>query len=327
MNDDATLPHDPVAVDDRSPALQTMRREVLAGLREQPKRLPSHYLYDEIGARLFEQICEQPEYYPTRTEAAIMQRQMPAIVDAIGPGAILIEPGSGSGEKAEFVLSHMRQPAGFVPIDIAAEQLQEVANRINARFPDVHVQPICADFSALGDVCLEDFGTTHRCVFFPGSTIGNFLPNDAVALLRRMARLAGAEGRILIGVDLRKDRAVLEPAYNDDAGVSAAFALNYLTRLTNELHAELDPDAFFYAAPYNEAQGRIEMSLVSRRAQTIRINGERIHLAADEPIITEYSYKHTPETFADLAAKADLRVAAFWTDPRSWFSVQYLQPQ
>lgn len=312
-------------VHDLAPETAQMRTEVLAGLQQEPKRFPSHYLYDDRGARLFEQICEVEEYYVTRTEKAVMRQHAADISRHIGARAVLIEPGSGAGEKAQALLAELDEPAAYVPIDVAGEQLAEVAADIDRSYPEVDVVPVCADFTAKHELPLDQVDGERRVVYFPGSTIGNFEPAEARELLRRMAELAGPDGGVLIGVDLKKDPAILEPAYDDAAGVSAAFGQNILVRLNRELGADFDLEQFEYRARYDEARGRIEMALVSQSDQDVTIGETTIRFEAGERAVTEYSYKYTLAEFAQLAAEAGLTVVKAWTDPKQLFSVQYAE--
>ncbi len=316
---------DSVQLTDCSPQTAKMRADVLRGLSQTPKQLPSQYLYDECGARLFEQICELDEYYLTRTEISILRRYLPQMAGAVGPRPLVVEPGSGEGIKTRLLLEHLDDPVGYVPIDIAREQLVEAAESLNAEFPALEVLPVCADFT--GEYALPAPTRPHErvLVFFPGSTIGNFTPQQAGRLLARLGRLCRPAGGLLVGVDLKKDRATLEAAYDDAAGVSAAFALNYLVRLNRELGAEFDLDQFGYQAPYNERLGRIEMSLVSRRAQRVRLDRTVVHFGRGELVHTEFSYKYDLRGFAALASQAGLSVARVWTDPQRRFSLQYLE--
>lgn len=301
-----------------------MLGDVLAGLRATPKFLPSAYLYDARGAELFERICDQPEYYLTRTEVGILRSNMEAIAAAVGPGALVVEPGSGDGRKSTQLLEGLTEPAGYVPIDISREQLVTVAARMNERFPDVEVIPVCADFNDDPPLPHAARGARRNLVFFPGSTIGNLEPDRAVEVLVHLRTLAGPGGRILIGVDRRKDRARLEAAYDDAAGLSRAFAMNYLRRLNEELDADFDLNAFDYAAPWDERSGRIEMALVSLADQEVRIAGNPVTLEQGERIRTEYSCKYEPEEFARLAGRAGLGVTHRWSDPEALFSVVLL---
>lgn len=313
-----------ITVHDCEPTTETMRDDVLRGLAQDPKMLPSQYLYDERGARLFERICETEEYYLTRTEIAILRQNMDAIVDRIGPGAMVIEPGSGSGVKTQLLLENLEDPAGYVPIDVAKQQLAEFAGQMDQRFPELNVIPVCADFTNGYDLPEFENAVRKRVAYFPGSTIGNFTPTVAVDVLRHMAELCDGDGGVIIGVDLKKDRAIVEPAYDDAAGVSRDFALNCLVRLNRELDADFRLEQFGYEAPYNEAHGRIEMALVSRCRQVANVDGVGVSFDSDERVRTEYSYKYHPDEFAALAEDAGLEVADIWTDPEHLFSVQYL---
>ena len=311
---------------DLEPRRAAMRADVLRGLAATPKYLPSQYLYDERGAKLFEDICELDEYYLTRTEFSILRRALPAIARRIGPRALVIEPGSGSGIKARLLLSGLEDPAGFIPVDISRLQLVEVAATFQERSPELEVMPVCADFTEGFELPAGTEDERRRICFLPGSTIGNFDPEPAVQVLRRLTEACGPEGGVLIGVDLKKPREILEPAYDDARGVSRAFALNYLTRLNRELAADFVPAQFGYQAPYHDEHGRIEMSLVSKVAQTVPLGDATVSFAAGELISTEYSYKFDLEGFASLAARAGLAVRDVWTDDRHYFSVQYLTP-
>jgi dimethylhistidine N-methyltransferase len=292
-----------------------------------PKVLPSQYLYDERGAQLFERICEADEYYLTRTEIAILRRHIDAIVERVGPGALVIEPGSGSGIKTELLLENLQDPVGYVPIDVAKQQLAEFAAQMDERFPALDISPVCADFTSEYELPPCGGAVRTRVAYFPGSTIGNFTPPRAVDVLRHLAELCEDDGGVLIGVDLKKDRAILEPAYDDVAGVSRDFALNYLVRLNLELDADFKLEQFGYEAPYNADRGRIEMALVSRCRQVAHIDGVDVSFDEGERVRTEYSYKYSPDEFAALAANAGLKVTDIWTDRERLFSVQYLTPR
>jgi L-histidine Nalpha-methyltransferase len=298
-------------------------RDVLAGLASRPKRLPCKYFYDEAGSRLFEQICELPEYYPTRCELAILRRHAGRMMELLGPSGVLIEYGSGAGLKTRLLLERMRRGAVYVPVDISRDHLLATAARLAADFPHVEVVPVCADFTRPFRLPASLGTSRRRNVYFSGSTIGNFGPAEAVGLLRDIARLVGPAGGLLIGVDLKKDRAILEPAYDDCRGVTAAFNLNLLARINAELKADFDLDAFRHVAFYDEAHGRIEMHLESRKRQSVTVAGRRFDLAAGERICTEYSHKYSFEDFAGLAREAGMTVREVWTDPEGLFSVQY----
>lgn len=301
--------------------------EILAGLCSTPKTLPCKLFYDAVGSELFERICELPEYYPTRTEIGILRGNIASIADRIGPGAMLIEYGSGASVKTRILLDHLREPAAYVPIDISREMLVETAHVLHASYPDLEILPVCADYTADYALPAPAKPGAHPVFFYPGSTIGNFEPAAAAAFLGAMRAHIGADthGGLLIGVDLRKDPAVLEAAYDDAAGVTAEFNLNVLARLNREHGADFDLKAFDHRALYNEVESRIEMYLVSREDQEVRVAGGTVEFAAGETICTEYSYKYGLADFAELATRAAFRVAEVWTDEDRLFSVQYLE--
>jgi L-histidine Nalpha-methyltransferase len=298
--------------------------DVLAGLAKPQKELPPKYFYDARGSALFEAICELPEYYLTRTETAIMRGRGAEMAQRLGPGCALIEFGSGSARKTR-ILIEAAAPAAYLAIDIAREQLEATAADLARDFPRLEVIAVCADYSrpiALPQLAAP--GSHRRAIYFPGSTIGNLVPTDARAFLRNAARLAGAGGGLLIGVDLKKDTARLNAAYNDARGVTAEFNLNLLARISRELGAALDPSAFRHFAFYNEALGRIEMHLVSTKAQAITIGGGVFRFRVDETIHTENSYKYSIAEFQELASGAGLAPVECWTDPEQLFAVHYL---
>jgi len=308
----------------RTSPLTRFRADVLAGLSAPAKTLPCKYLYDDRGSRLFDQICDLPEYYPTRTELGILRRHVGDMAAALGENCLVIEYGSGSGTKTPLLLERLRHPAGYVPVEINRDHLLASAAALQRRFPDLDVLPVWADFTGDFDVPATRRVPRRRAVFFPGSTIGNFGPTCAIRLMEGVARRCGPGGAFLVGVDLRKSKAVLEPAYDDAAGVTAAFNKNLLVRINRELGADFDLDQFGHRAVFDEKHSRIEMHLVSRRRQAVHLDRHTINFAAGETICTEYSYKYTPEAFRDLARGAGLSVRQVWTDPAGWFSVQYL---
>src|SRR5262245_19265612 len=305
-----------------SPTAQ-FREDVLAGLSRPSKGLPCKYFYDDRGSELFELICDLPEYYPTRTEIAILRRHVGAMADALGRRCLIIEYGSGSSRKTPLLLERLREPAGYVPVDISREHLFASAAEVARRFPAMPVRPVWADFT--GPFEVPDLPAERRAVFFPGSTIGNFGPAEATRLMHGMVEHCGHSGAVLIGVDLRKAREIVEPAYDDAAGVTAEFNRNLLVRINRELGADFDVDQFAHRAFFNSEQSRIEMHLVSRRPQTVRIGDATIRFARGESICTEYSYKYTREVFRDLAAAAGLSVRQVWVDEEGLFCVQYLE--
>jgi dimethylhistidine N-methyltransferase len=314
----------PLALNRRSP-LALFRREVLAGLSRPRKELPCKYFYDARGSALFERICEQPEYYLTRTELAITRRHAADLAAALGPRCLLVEFGSGSSVKTPLLLERLPDPAGYVPVDISREHLLASAAALAARFPGLEVLPVWADFTTPFTLPAPRHPAARRAVYFPGSTIGNFGPDEAVRLLAGIAALGGPGGGLVIGVDLRKPAAAVEPAYNDAAGVTAAFNLNLLARINRELGADFDLDAFEHRAFFDEDHSRIEMHLVSRRPQAVHLGRATVRFAPGEGIRTEYSYKYSREAFARLAHAAGLAVRRVWTDDTGLFSVQYLE--
>ena len=298
--------------------------EVIAGLGAAEKTLPCKYFYDARGSELFEQICELEEYYPTRADLEATTRNIDSIVDEVGPGCVLVELGSGSSTKTRVLLDHLPDIVGYVPIDISQAALDQSAASLRAEYPDLEILPTCADYTSTVDVPKTKREPTRTLIYFPGSTIGNFHPPDAIRFLRRIAVACGPNGAALIGADLKKDKDRLERAYDDAKGVTAAFNLNLLTRINRELGANFDLDAFAHAARYDETLGRIEMHLVSQREQTVTIGSQTFSFAAQETIRTEESYKYDNAGFRAMAAEAQLAVDAVWTDENGLFSLQYL---
>jgi dimethylhistidine N-methyltransferase len=310
--------------DERRPPASELLEVARHGLALKPKRLPSWLFYDERGSALFEQICEQPEYYLTRCEIALMEEHAGDIADSLGGDVRLVEYGSGSGRKTRMLLRHLHQPVSYVPVEISPEPLLQSVQRLAREFPQLPLQPLCADFSRPLRLPIPPRAPRRTVLYFPGSTIGNFEAHDAVALLRKMRNEMGDAGGILIGVDLKKDPAVIEAAYNDRAGVTAEFTLNMLARLNREIGSDFDLAAFAHRARYNPMAGRIETQLVSRREQQVAIGRHKVRFGVDEAIQVEYSCKYSLEDFAALADKAGLAVQRVWTDPQRMFSVQYL---
>jgi len=310
--------------DGRTPPASGLLEIVRRGLRAQPKRLPSWLFYDAQGSALFERICEQPEYYLTRCETALMEAQSASIADTLGVNVRLVEYGSGSATKTRLLLEHMAVPVSYVPVEISPEPLQQSVQRLGAHFPQLPVQPLCADFTRPLRLPIPPRAPRRTVVYFPGSTIGNFDTREAVALLRKMRAEMGENGGILIGVDLKKDPAVIEAAYNDAAGITAEFTLNMLARLNRELGSDFDLGAFRHRAHYNALAGRIETSLVSQRTQKVRVGRGQVAFGEGEAIRVEISCKYSMEDFAAVAGKAGLEVLRVWVDPERMFSVQYL---
>lgn len=313
-------------VADFSPDEEVMLDDVLRGLALPAKNIPSLYFYDQRGSELFDAITALPEYYPTRTEIAILETHGAEMAAALGPGVRLIELGSGAAVKTELLLARLDSPAAYVPVEISREHLQAAAARIAADFPGLEVLPVTADFTEPFELPEPKRSRVQRNVaFFPGSTIGNFPRTMAADLLRATRREVGPGGAMLVGVDLVKDRAVLEHAYNDDAGVTAQFNRNLLVRLNRELGADFDLGGFRHEAVWDETHERIEMQLVSRRQQSVRIAGRSFDFAPGEILVTEYSHKYTPDGFRALAEASGFSVARLWTDPEKLFSVQLLE--
>ncbi len=305
------------------PPVANVAAAALAGLRATPKTLPPKLFYDDEGCRLFEAITRLPEYYVTRTERALLADTAPAIGARVPEHAAVVEYGASSPDKAAILLAALTRPAAYVPIDVALAAVAETGRQIAAWFPRLSVHPIAADFTAAIALPREIDGL-KRVGFFPGSTIGNFEPQAAIAFLRRVRTALGAGAFLCVGVDLAKDPAILVPAYDDAAGVTAAFNLNLLRRLNREAVADFDLDGFAHRAVWNADESRIEMHLVSRRAQTVRIARETIAFAAGETIHTENSYKHTASAFTRLAASGGWSPVAMWTDPEALFSIHLL---
>lgn len=314
-----------VAFHDLSPATGSFRDDVLRGLQQTPKQLDPKYFYDAVGSALFDAICGLAEYYPTRTETALMHAHADAMAAQLGAGCALIEFGSGMGRKSRLLIAAAR-PAVYLPIDISGETLRAAAQGLVHDFPALPVVAVCADYSQPFELPLPAaFADRRRIVFFPGSTIGNFDPDEAVAFLVNAARLAGSGGGLLIGVDLKKDPATLEAAYDDPQGVTAAFNLNLLARINRELAGDFDVRAFRHRARYVAERGRVEMHLESLRFQSASIGGERIVFQRGETIHTENSYKYTPEEFQALAARAGFSARHCWIDAQRLFSIHYME--
>lgn len=310
--------------DDRRPPLNEVLEIAQHGLGLKPKRLPSWLFYDARGSDLFEQICEQPEYYLTRCETALMEAHAESIAETLGSDVRLVEYGSGHAIKTRLLLQHLHQPVAYVPVEISPEPLRLSVERLESEFPQLPVQPLCADFTKALRLPIPPRAARRTVVYFPGSTIGNFESREAAVLLRKMRNEMGDAGGILVGVDLKKDPAVLEAAYNDRAGITADFTLNMLRRLNREIGSDFDLSAFSHRAHYNPMAGRIETHIVSRRDQQAKVGRLNIGFRADEAVQVEYSCKYSLEDFAALAARAGLAVMQVWTDPQQMFSVQYL---
>lgn len=305
---------------------ETFQSDVLAGLAASPKAVPPKHFYDKVGSHLFEAITELSEYYPTRTETALLKNAAAEISDYISPGAALVEFGSGASVKTRLILDAAPQTAVYVPVDISEDALAVAASAINADYPDLAVAPLAGDFT--DDLELpESAGGRPRTGFFPGSTIGNFEHEDAVAFLRAAARMLRAGAQFVVGVDLVKDPAVLVRAYDDAQGVTAAFNKNLLGRINRELSGDFDLTAFAHRSIWNPDKSRVEMHLVSLKDQTAHAAGQAFRFAAGETIHTENSHKFTPEGFSRLAGQAGWRTLKLWTSPEPAFAVFMLAVQ
>jgi len=313
-----------VRIVDFHPNVGDLRAEALEGLLRSEKTLPCKYFYDALGARLFEAITELPEYYPTRTELGIMSRAVHEMAESIGPHATLVEFGSGVGLKTQKLLDALIDPSGCVLIDISRGALEASAYQLADRYDDLEVIAVCADYTQPLRLPRPHRPSSRTVAFFPGSTIGNFTHDEAVSFLERVADLVGQGGGLLVGIDRKKDPKVIEEAYNDSLGVTAAFNLNILHRL-NQSGANFDISTFRHHAPYVESEGRIEMRLVSELDQSVRIGGAEIALSAGEHILTEYSHKYDLQQFEDMARAAGFRLTRQWSDENDWFSVCFLE--
>ena len=309
---------------DFSPDLGDFRTALIQGLSGHSKSIPCRFLYDARGSALFDRICELPEYYPTRTELGILTACAPEIAERAGPAAQMIELGGVNSSKARILLDALEAPAAYIPVDISREHLKASAHAIGAEKPELEVLAVCADYTQPFELP-EAPGGGMRLGFFPGSTIGNLQPDEAIMFLAAWAERLGPGAAMVVGVDLRKDASILEPAYDDAQGVTADFSRNLLVRANRELGADFDVDAFAHRARYDAAHGRIEIHLESLKAQTVHIDGVALSFAAGERIHTENSYKYSIEGFRGIARAAGFRPAAVWTDPNQLFSVHWLE--
>ena len=307
-----------------APVRQEFLADVLEGLSRQQKQLPPKYFYDERGARLFEAICTLDEYYIPATETAIMADHVDEMVRLLGEDVLLIEYGCGDCAKTRMLLDRLRSPAGFVPIDISSEQLRRVTSDLELSYPDIEMMPVCADYTRHYTLPRPSRRFSRKVVYFPGSTLGNFDPLPARDFLDHICETCGPGGALLIGIDLRKDPAVLHRAYNDRDGVTAEFNLNILARINRELGADFRLDGFEHYAFFNPSASRVEMHLVSLREQEVHVGGMTVGFSVGESIWTENSYKYTTEDFERFISRTGFEVRRAWTDEREWFSVQYL---
>ena len=323
MREQTSRKSDKVVFRNEHPDLSHSREEILAGLQTTQKTVNPKWFYDEYGSQLFDQITRLPEYYPTRTEVAILTENREQISARCGHGCLFIEPGSGSSEKVRILLDTL-QPAAYVPMDISADFLQSAALELGGEYPWLDIYAVCADFNQ-GWSFLDALPAGKRVVFYPGSTIGNLEPKLAAEFLIRVRDMMGENGGALVGVDTHKSTDRLNAAYNDSQGVTAKFNLNVLRRLNEVMDAEFEEDSFRHHAFYNTEVRRIEMHLVSERKQSVRCNGGTVEFALGETLHTESSYKYTAQSFAALVEAAGLKLAQSWMDADELFSVHYLE--
>ena len=303
--------------------VERFRSDVLTGLSRPQKAMPAKYFYDDAGSRWFDRICELPEYYPTRTELGIMREHAAAMAACCGSEALILELGAGSLTKVRLLLKELDRPAGFVPVDVSGTHLRAASKDLQREFPNLDIRTVTADFTA--PFPIPHLPARKRVAYVPGSTIGNFEVAEADALLKRIAVMVGPGGGLLLGVDLVKPTAVLQAAYNDSAGVTAAFNKNLLARMNRELDADFDLDAFEHRAFFNAKLSRIEMHLRSTVNQTVTVAGQAIRFAEHETIHTENSHKYDFEELAVRAERCGLRLTQNWTDPKRWFGVGYFE--
>ncbi|MEM9172588.1 MAG: L-histidine N(alpha)-methyltransferase [Pseudomonadota bacterium] len=304
-------------------ARDTELQSLIDGLSLPQKTISPKYFYDEYGSELFERITELPEYYPTRTELGILTEHVEEMGASFGDDASLIEFGAGASAKVRILLDALQNIIVFVPVDISGDHLKAAADELAADYPNVQILPVAADFTRPFELPTPKRMPARNVVFFPGSTIGNFAPDAALDLLRTMRTVAKDSGGLLIGVDLQKDPAILERAYDDAEGVTATFNRNMLTHLNREFGSDFDANAFRHVSRYNTELNRIEMHLVSERDQTFTLGDTTFSIAKDETILTECSYKYTVDGFVALAAKAGFLVHKTWLDDNELFSVHY----
>ena len=311
------LEHEIGQVDERS--------DILDGLNQDQKQLSPKYFYDETGSRLFDQICDLPEYYLTRTELGIMREHVEAMTGLMGPRASIIELGSGSSLKTRILLDHVEEPAAYVPVDISRDHLLKTAGCLADDYPEIEILPVCADFTQSFELPEPAVEPDRHVVYFPGSTIGNFSRDDAIDLLKQVRQVVNGNGALLVGVDLIKPRKVVEAAYNDTAGVTAKFNKNILARINHDHAGAFDPSRFEHDAVYDEEHHRIEMRLISCEEQDIPIAGQSIHFEKGEYIVTEHSHKYSIDEFGSIGEEAEFSLKDIWTDPDQLFSVQFLE--
>lgn len=313
-----------VSVADTRPVVNDFSTDMLGALATRPRCLSPKYFYDRQGSLLFDRICQLPEYYPTRVELSLLATHAAEIAEYIGPGAEIVEFGAGSLQKIRLLLDAMDKPLRYIPIDISGDHLAASAKTLQCSYPSLTVLPVVGDYTSAMRLPATADATARRVGFFPGSTLGNLSPAEALAFLKQAGRnLRG--GALLLGVDLVKDPSILHAAYNDAQGVTAAFNLNLLARANRELDADFDAALFAHSAFYNAALQRIEMHLMSRRPQRVKVCGQSFTFAEGETLHTENSYKFTIDGLQSLAAKAGFQAGPVWADPQKQFCLCWLQ--
>lgn len=300
--------------------IQKFQQEILEGLSSHPKHLPSKLFYDDKGSKLFDRICELDEYYPTRTELKIMQDNLRLISGHLKDVDAIIELGSGNSMKTKILLNNLHSLKYYIPVDISSVHLQKSANELKKQYVHLKILPVTADYTCEFEVPFEENLNLKRLVYFPGSTIGNFIPEQAREFLKRIREIAKHNGGLLIGVDLVKDTDVLTKAYNDSEGITAAFNKNILSHINKIFNSKIIIDCFRHEAIFNETGSRIEMYLISLKDQEVRIGDRIIIFRKDEPVLTEYSYKYTLDSFREIC-EGIFKVKRIWTDPQKYFSV------
>lgn len=312
-----------VSFHDFQPELESFREAVFEGLSHKQKQIPPKFFYNETGSALFESILEQPEYYIPNKERELLRQYSDEFAGLIKPDAVLIEPGSGSCEKVQLLLEPLL-PSAYVPMDISADFLMQSASDMSRKFPWLNIYAVCLDFTQ-EMILPQGVPQGRRIVFIPGSSLGNFDPQEIPLLLHSIHRLVGNYGGLLVGIDRKKDQSILNAAYNDEAGITAAFNLNLLDRINNEIDGTFKPDNFEHYAYYNDRFGRVEMHLVSLTDQQVTISGKSFRFQKGESIHTENSYKYSPEEFVNLASSGGFQHQKTWSDDEDFFSVYFFE--
>lgn len=312
-----------VSFHDHKPACLSLYDAVVEGLSRQEKTIPPKFFYDETGSRLFEAICEQPEYYLPDIERELYKRHANEISELTGRKRVVIEPGAGSLQKIRLLLNAL-EPSAYVPMDISGDYLKSASNELSREFPWLSIHAACVDFTHSLPVPAT-VSEQARLAFFPGSSLGNFHRAEAIEFLKMIADTVAPDGMLLIGVDTKKPSTILDAAYNDEAGVTAQFNLNLLNRIQNELKAEVDPDGFDHHAFYNQDKGRIEMHLVSNQPQAVKLDQHHFEFSPGETVHTECSYKYAPDEFFQLAQDAGFREVKHWLAEDELFAIYLLE--